>query len=157
MTSKLRTNETNFETMNVTVVFNTLPKELQQYLRAVLYNKTDCYKWEGKPDWDKLETSTIGFQVYKDYYKSIDIYYLAKDNFYSSVGFGKIYSHGIELDNYTNVIYDIDTITEQLDNILTDKTVMHDYDREQFNDALACGDFELAEDIVGDRDIFEFI
>ena len=157
MTSKLRINENDFETMNVTVVFNTLPKELQQYLRAILYNKTDCYKWEGTPDWDKLETSTIGFQVYKDYYKYISLYYLAKDSFYTGIGFGKIYSHGMELEDYTNVMYDIDTITEQLSNILTDKTIIHDYDREQFNDAIACGDFGLAEDIMGDRDIFEFI
>lgn len=157
MTSKLRTNENDFELMNVTVLFNELPKELQQYLRVAIYDKSTCYIYSGKCNWDNLENSIIGFQVYKDYYKSIAVFYPANDGFYSSTGIGKIYDSHIELDDYTAARYNMKKAQEQLNNILTDKTIIHDYDREQFNDAIACGDFELAEDIVGDRDIFEFI
>lgn len=154
---RLQVNENDFETMNVTVKFNELPKELQQYFRALIYNKTDCYKWEAKPEWDKLDNSLIGLQVYKDYYKCLSIYYLSKDGYYSSVGFGRVNNNSISLDDYTNVIYDISTIENQLNDILTDRQVIHDYDYEQLMDAFECGDFDAVEDICGDRDIFELI
>lgn len=155
--NRLQVNENDTELMNVTVKFNELPKELQQYLRALIYNKTDCYKWEGKPDWDKLDNSLIGLQVYKDYYKCLSVYYVSQDGFYSSVGFGRVNKNSISLDDYTNVIYDISTIENQLNDILTDRQVIHDYDYEQLMDAFECGDFDAVEDICGDRDIFELI
>lgn len=159
ITKELKTNENNFETMNAVIKFKDMPKELQQYIRVVLYNNTDCYKWEGKPDWDKLENSLIGFQIYKDYYNYISVYYVSQDGFYSSVGFGKLYNKNelLDLTAYVNCIYSIDTVTEQLSNILTDRQVIHDYDREQLMEAIEAGDFETAEDICGDRDIFELI
>ena len=155
--NRLQVNENDTELMNVTVKFNELPKELQQYFRALIYNKTDCYKWEGKPDWDKLDNSLIGLQVYKDYYKCLSVYYVSQDGFYSSVGFGRVNKNSISLDDYTNVIYDISTIENQLNDILTDRQVIHDYDYEQLMDAFECGDFDAVEDICGDRDIFELI
>lgn len=154
---RLQVNENDTELMNVTVKFNELPKELQQYFRALIYNKTDCYKWEGKPDWDKLDNSLIGLQVYKDYYKCLSVYYVSQDGYYSSVGFGRVNKNSISLDDYTNVIYDISTIENQLNDILTDRQVIHDYDYEQLMDAFECGDFDAVEDICGDRDIFELI
>lgn len=154
---RLQVNENETELMNVTVKFNELPKELQQYFRALIYNKTDCYKWEGKPDWDKLDNSLIGLQVYKDYYKCLSVYYVSQDGYYSSVGFGRVNKNSISLDDYTNVIYDISTIENQLNDILTDRQVIHDYDYEQLMDAFECGDFDAVEDICGDRDIFELI
>lgn len=155
--NRLQVNENDTELMNVTVKFNELPKELQQYIRVVLYNNTDCYKWEGKPDWDKLDNSLIGLQVYKDYYKCLSVYYVSQDGFYSSVGFGRVNKNSVSLDDYTNVIYDISTIESQLNDILTDRQVIHDYDYEQLMDAFECGDFDAVEDICGDRDIFELI
>ena len=154
---RLQVNENDFELMNVTVKFKDMPKELQQYFRALVYNKTDCYKWEGKPDWDKLDNSLIGLQVYKDYYKCLSVYYVSQDGYYSSVGFGRVNKNSISLDDYTNVIYDISTIENQLNDILTDRQVIHDYDYEQLMDAFECGDFDAVEDICGDRDIFELI
>lgn len=154
---RLQVNENDTELMNVTVKFNELPKELQQYFRALIYNKTDCYKWEGKPDWDKLDNNLIGLQVYKDYYKCLSVYYVSQDGFYSSVGFGRVNKNSISLDDYTNVIYDISTIENQLNDILTDRQVIHDYDYEQLMDAFECGDFDAVEDICGDRDLFELI
>lgn len=155
--NKLQTSVTDFETVNATVKFKDMPKELQQYIRVALFNNTDCYKWEGKPDWDNLEISTIGFQVYKDYYTCIACYYASKDGFYSSVGIGKIYNNEVQLDEYVNAIYPVSTSSKQLDNILTDKKVIHDYDYEQLMDAINCGDVSAVDDIVGDRDIFEII
>ena len=155
---RLQVNENDTELMNVTVKFNELPKELQQYFRAVIYNKTDCYKYEGKCDWDKLDNSLIGLQVYKDYYKCLSVYYPSQDGFYSSVGIGKLcYNGKSDLDNYTNVIHELSIIESQFDNILTNKQVIHDYDYEQLMDAFECGDFDAIEDICGDRDIFELI
>lgn len=156
--NRLQTNEKDFEVMNVTVKFNELPKELQQYIRVVIYNKTNCYIYDGKCNWDKLQNSVIGLQVYKDYYKCISVYYIANDGYYSSVGMGKIYNNtDIELVDYTNSIYPIKTITEQLSKILTDFTIQHDYDREQLMEAIELGDVDMVDDIVGDRDIFELI
>jgi len=158
MNNKLQTSENEFEVMNVTVKFNELPKELQQYFRAVIYNKTDCYKWTGKCDWDKLDNSKIGLQVYKDYYKCIAVYYPSQDGFYSSVGIGKLcYNGKSDLETYTNVIHELSIIESQFDNILTNKQVIHDYDYEQLMDAIESGDFETADDIIGDRDLFELI
>lgn len=156
---RLQVNENDTELMNVTVKFKDMPKELQQYIRVVLYNNTDCYRWEGQPDWDKLENSLLGFQIYKDYYNYISVYYLANNGHYVSVGFGKLFNKNelLDLTAYTNCIYSIDTVTAQLSNILTDRQVIHDYDYEQLMDAFECGDFDAVEDICGDRDLFELI
>jgi len=157
MKAKLQTSENEFDTMNAVVKFNELPKELQQYIRVAIYNNTSCYKWEGKCDWDNLENSKIGFQVYKDYYRCVAVYYIANDGYYSSVGIGNLYNNKVQLNDYVNAIYPVSESSNQLNNILTDKQVIHDYDYEQLMDAIECGDVSAVDDIVGDRDIFELI
>lgn len=161
MAIKLQTNETDFEHVNVTVKFKDMPKELQQYVRVALYNNTSCYKWEGQPDWDNLENSTIGLQIYKDYYNCLALFYKSKDGYYSSVGIGKLFNdmQTLDLTEYVNCIYPISTVTEQLSVILpmADRKIIHNYDYEQLMDAINCGDVATLEDIVGDRDIFELL
>ena len=155
--NKLQTSENNFEVMNVTVKFNELPKELQQYLRVCIYNRTDCYKWEGKCDWDNLDKSVIGFQVYKDYYKCLSLYYPSKDSYYSSIGLGNIYNQGLDLTEFINQLYPISLVTKQLETILTNREVIRDYDYENLQEAISSGDSAWVDEIVGDRDLFELI
>ena len=150
-----------------------LSSDLRTVLKAFLGNKTSCYRDDSKPDWDKFNNpdTVIGLNIYKDYYKYIEVVYPAKsysDEPYHAVGVCRIAQD-------INNTWVADLYSEYDHALLEDKEHRHelelefinlfnndlshtiDYQYEMIQEAISNGDFQDLEDLVGDRDLVEFI
>jgi hypothetical protein len=133
--------------------------------------------------WNK--DTELGLQIYRDYFLCVDLYYPAYNhNTYwdeqenPEVGylpleigrFNKSDKSITPIDrtyNYTDTAkwlednkVDIDDIFEEFTKILRDggdTRVLEDLDADAIEEALECGDLDLLEELVGDRDLMEIM
>lgn len=148
--------------MNHVVKFNELPNVLKLYLDVHIQNQTRHYIYEATCDWNKIEKADIGFQCVKDYYKEIHVFFPNKRGGYTSVELGDFWkdsegNYRTEITQWTNCSEDYQKIEEAVNQVVTDRTILRDYDKEAFDEALELGDMDMIEDIIGDRDLAEFI
>ena len=153
---------------------NDMSPKLQQVIRAILNIQTShCYDY-ARPDLDKLKGSTeIGLNIYRDYYRYIEVVYPKKEwvdtdkNYYSS-SVCKITQN--EDNEWTADLYEFSNLPQlkdrkarkELELELTslfngDLSYTTDYQYEMVQEAIQDGNFEDLEDLIGDRDLFEFI
>lgn len=153
--------------VNAVFTLTDMPKYFQEYVKAKLHYANDEYVWEAQYSSSNDTEKVFGLEIIKDYNtKFINLIYKARDNRYVGVGLAKL-----SQDNTVNIggqylwYMDMEHIEVQVnkwEHIITDLLkgnyeVMHDYDKENFEEALETGDTELLEDIIGDRDITEFV
>lgn len=150
---------------NVVFTSSDVDKELIYYLNSFGITKTSCYYSYAQWSYKLSDSNPLGLQVYKDYFTCLSLVYMGNNGEYHSIGLGEIMNNNMDsmyihnLPNFINLPQDRYTKAEaELVRLIKGHTeIMHDYDREQIEDAISSGDFELAEDILGDRDITEFI
>lgn len=141
----------NGQQVNKIVKATQVSKQLLYYI----HTQTDCYVDTAKFDDDNLN-QIIGLQVYRDYYKCLAVVYT---NQYGThwVGIGQFNGDDIVL-QYTRYAGDYDKLQEELKTLLNNNTkVVEDFEREELMDAIASGDSEWVNSIVGDRDLAELI
>lgn len=148
----------------VNAVFNLkdMPEYFKEFVYARLGIANDSYIWEAQYSPSNDKEKVFGLEVIKDYNKQVNLIYKARDNEYRGIGIADLYNNK-EINTRHYITWDIENPQQSkyehvLKDLLKDNyTVVHDYDRENFEEALETGDTELLEDIIGDRDITEFI
>lgn len=131
--------------------------DLPDAVKRLVYQCNKCYINR----FDINESDTIYFTLDRDYYLEVNCFYIDKNNEY----------HFINIDTrfnkYDNSFYvnrrlpfgaDESEIVNYFTKMFDNKfELANDYDLEQINEAIELGDFSLVSDIVGDRDLAEFI
>ena len=148
--------------VNAAFKITDMPKYFQEFVRARLSVANDNYVWEAQYSPSNDNEKLFGLEVIKDYYKQVNLIYKARDNRYVGVEIADIFNK-TELDTRSYITWDIENPQQsKYEHVLQDLLkgnykVVHDYDKENFEEALELGDTGLLEDIIGDRDITEFI
>lgn len=125
--------------------------------------------------WNK--NTVLGLRIVRDYYLQLELVYPAHDKdgegpdgyTFWELGRFNMYGHRCELDRVESTFAFSDFIQERKDDVLNklkdeltqllgdNYKVVEDYDAEAIEEALECGDLDLLEDLVGDRDLTEFV
>ena len=128
------------------------------------------------------DDTVLGIQIYKDYFKCVDLvypaynyetYYEGQKNpeiHYTFVEIGRADDHSISMSEWSeraikptiewlrnNPNVKFEDLEKELDSFVNDYRIVRDYDQEEFDEAWEMGDMDAIEDIVGDRDLTEFI
>ena len=149
-------------TVNAVFRLEDTPKYFQEFVRARLSVANDNYIWEAQYSYSNDTEKLFGLEVIQDYHKQVNLIYKARDNRYVGVGIADIYNK-TELDTRSYITWDIENPQQsKYEHVLRDLLngnyeVVHDYDKENFEEALESGDIDMLEDIIGDRDITEFV
>lgn len=123
---------------------------LKEFLKISTKDKLYDYQFNSK-------VKKIGLRVYRDYFLCLDAVYQAEDNTFVYTELGRIVNgNEVSLHRYMDDKKLVE-LEKFLGGLLPNTKVCHDYDREQIEEALECGDFDLIEDIIGDRDLAELI
>ena len=149
--------------VNATFKLTDMPEYFQEFVWARLSVANDGYIWEAQYSPSNDNEKVFGLEVIKeDYHKQVNLIYKTRGNTYASIEIADIFNK-TELDTRHYITWDIENPQQsKYEHILKDLLkgnykIMHDYDREQINEAIELGDMSLLQDILGDRDITEFI
>lgn len=156
------------------ITMSELSPKLKDVIIDILKIKTSCNCDYARPDFQKLinDKTVIGLNIYKDYNKYIEVVYPKKEwvdtdkNYYSSE-VCRISQN--ENNEWTADLYEYDLpvlrnkqTRHELERELTDLfngDLSHtiDYQYEMIQEAISNWDYQDLEELVGDRDLAEFI
>ena len=143
---------------NFTCKYNKLPNQVKDMIINCKNRYNDsCF-----------HNPVVYFTIERDYFVKISCMYYDKDNEYLNFIDLPVNVNIATKDITCDYAFDLyddrqqqkdsKAVVEWFKGQLKDKFyITKDYDTEQINEALELGDYELVEDIVGDRDLFEFI
>lgn len=144
-------------TVNVTFTREDMDKLAYMELATCAKRITESYYPHARFNLDKVfdDNAVMGLQVYRDYGLHVALVYPDYDDSYSSIGIADIYGDKVDYRYcYTGGHPELGKF---LNKILTDKTIIEDYDRQLIEEAIELGDADMLEDVLGDRCLTEFI
>ena len=143
--------------VNTTFTRENMDNPAYAELASMAVAKTSCYYKHAQFNLNNVydNNAVMGLQVYRDYGLHVALVYPDNSGEYSSIGIADIYNNKVEY-NYCYTDGHIE-LNNFLNNILTDKTVIEDYDKQQIEEAIALGDTLMLDSILGDRDLTEFV
>ena len=150
------------ETVNTVFSLNSISTDLKDMICKVARDKSSCYHEYAQFHYTNSVNNLVGLQLYKDFYTWISFVYKGCDNEYHSIGITKFYK-----DDNNKLIpdlygiapsYNYKQLEQELLNLLNNNLeVIHDYDREMLEEAIASMDWQAIDDVVGDRDLCELL
>ena len=122
------------------------------------------------------DNTILGIRIVRDYFLEVQLWYPAHshnggEDGYTYWNLGRLnrYNNIVMLDNvgptypFANFIQGhkddvLNKLKNEFHNLLGEEYgIAYDYDAEMIEEALECGDLDLLEEVVGDRDLAEFI
>ena len=170
-----------FEQMNNTFRFGDCSELMKEFILTV-GRELNTYKYDtawinGALTRDLWNDNTVlGIRIVRDYFLEVQLWYPAhshkggEDGYtYWSLGRFNKYENMVTLDSVESTFPFADFIQGHKDDVSSklknefhsllgeEYGIAHDYDAEMIEEALECGDLDLLEEVVGDRDLAEFI
>ena len=183
----MSTERLGLQTVNCKFKLSALSINLRHFILECGYNWTNHFlptaQINGgttKPLWN-FDTE-VGLKIYRDYFLCVDLvypayhhqrYYEGQEN--PEVGYLSVEIGRLSYDKKVNPVMDIeynrntvewlkehrvelDTLYDEITRLFRGNfEVVEDLDYEELMDALECGDLDLADQIIGDRDLCEIL
>lgn len=150
------------EKVNAVFRLDSISLDLRETICRIARSETRCYYDYAQFHYTNSLNNLVGLQLYKDYYTYISFIYKGCDNEYHSIGLCKLYKGND--DKLTPDLYGLapqycrEKLEQELLNLLNNNLeIMHDYDKEMLEEAIASMDYQAIDDIVGDRDFCELL
>ena len=147
---------------NLTLNSSDISTDLKELLLDIIRDKTRCYYDYAHANKNSLD-DIFGLQIYKDYYRTINLIYKGNDNEFHEVGICNLYKNNenkwqADLYQYFNNKSNVSKYELELTSLFNNNfDIKHDYDYENAMEAISSGDSEWLDEIVGDRDLIEII
>lgn len=142
--------------VNNTFTMKDMSKSAFDELVNYAIDRTRCYYTHAQFNFNLAGNGNVmGLRVYKDYGLHVSLVYPDKEGGYSSIGIAQIINNQVQYNYcYTEQPEELEKF---LNEVLKDRTILEDYDRQQIEEALELGDINMLEDVLGDRCLTEFI